>query len=807
MSDMEGRPERGSVVPRRRLDEETTKGGVPENPSIGNAVQRDSPREGQIREGSLRLQRTQLVQHDTLQTFLQGFREIPISIRDRIFRTSGGTERLLHLLPVKGSDPRRAPLVERVVKPLLGKPEPRRVEFESSFWKETNHVGESGREFVLSIRGQPHDLALVSTVGEAQELAHRRVQGPQGMGEERPPQNPEPAPLADGGHPGGKIAETVQRKNRRTIEPRNEIGRGSVGAMMLHPVDLRLEGTAREFLQESAEGGHAGPIRQTGTGHLSQAGNVSQGEPDLAGKVGKGVARHRHVGNVPDRDSRNAEALPDRLLREPAGVLDARQPLLGDSGQNPSALPLQQNAGGVGMERIQSQNNRHGGPPLYNTRRRPPFSGLIVNRPTRLYLLTQSAHPEITGAAHMTTDLAVGLSEQGIPVHVLTGQPSNCMIGDLRRLPKTAVYQGIPIRRFPHPRLSHRSVSGRLINSFATAWGALFFLLHRPARVPLLVDSTSPFLSWAAWLLHHLQHRRYFYLIHDLYPEIATELGFLKRGSWGERLWRFALRRVCRNAERIIILGDCMKRRFLDHYSPEIPEERVAVIRNWADGRLIHPSRFENNSFRKSLGLDDGLLLAYSGHLGHAHELESLLQALSRLEQSEPVSLLIIGQGPQREALEASARRLNLPKVRFLPYQTPETLPWTLTAADVSVVSIRAGLEGLLLPHKFYSSLAAGQAILAITRKNSDLARIVEEGDCGQRVDPGDPAAIAVFLRALLRSPEQLARYRANARNTFERTLTRDRALSQYAAVLRLERDQPSSMKSIIPRAITSQEK
>ena len=77
------------------------------------------------------------------------------------------------------------------------------------------------------------------------------------------------------------------------------------------------------------------------------------------------------------------------------------------------------------------------------------------------------------------------------------------------------------------------------------------------------------------------------------------------------------------------------------------------------------------------------------------------------------------------------------------PFRPVEQIPHVMMAGDIHVVTIRRGLEGVVVPSKLYSILAAGRPILAVAAAESDAASIVREFGCGLAADPDDPAAVA----------------------------------------------------------------
>ena len=131
--------------------------------------------------------------------------------------------------------------------------------------------------------------------------------------------------------------------------------------------------------------------------------------------------------------------------------------------------------------------------------------------------------------------------------------------------------------------------------------------------------------------------------------------------------------------------------------------------------------------------------------------------------------------------LGASAR--DSPNVRFLPFRPVEQIPHVMMAGDVHIVTVRRGLEGVVVPSKLYSILAAGRPVLVVAASKCDAARIVTEAGCGLAADPDDPAAVAEAIRRLRSDRAQLAEMGRRARETAKRYV-RVNELSRFVDVV-----------------------
>ena len=112
-----------------------------------------------------------------------------------------------------------------------------------------------------------------------------------------------------------------------------------------------------------------------------------------------------------------------------------------------------------------------------------------------------------------------------------------------------------------------------------------------------------------------------------------------------------------------------------------------------------------------------------------------------------------------------------------------------LNAADVGLISFKAGMAGVSVPSRMYNMLAAGLPIIGICDPESELARVIEEDDVGWSVTPGNPDALAerVLKLAAVHALGETTEHSVRCRHIAETRYSRHLALSRYAAVLNSE--------------------
>jgi glycosyltransferase involved in cell wall biosynthesis len=231
--------------------------------------------------------------------------------------------------------------------------------------------------------------------------------------------------------------------------------------------------------------------------------------------------------------------------------------------------------------------------------------------------------------------------------------------------------------------------------------------------------------------------------------------------------------------------------------------DKIAVIHNWANPDRIAPLTKTDNWFAQQHGLAAKFTVLYSGNMGRCHDMETILAAAIQL-QHEPIQFVFIGDGAKRQDFVDQVNALELSNCSFLPYQPQPVLPYSLTACDVTLVSISPGMEGLVAPSKFYSSLATGRPVAVVCEPHSYLRQIVAEAGCGRAFEHGESESLAQFIRLLLTQPH-IGREMGDAgRHYLQANFTPELIAQQYFQVIRrgIQVPQKRSLKRIIRQYI-----
>ena len=399
----------------------------------------------------------------------------------------------------------------------------------------------------------------------------------------------------------------------------------------------------------------------------------------------------------------------------------------------------------------------------------------------KITILTQFYPPDYAATGQLIEELAIHLGRLGIHVQVFTGQPAYAF--RKASAPLRECTDKLLIQRSRTSRLVSPRIRGKAINGFLFFLRSGLHLLKSSGRGDvLLVTSAPPFLPIVGYLAKLLFGLPYVCLVYDLYPDVAVELKVVSAKHWLVQLWSWLNKQVWKQAYSVIVLSSTMKDR-IQAQCPEI-SNKISVIHNWANPDWIVPIPKQNNWFAEKYDLVNTFTVLYSGNMGRCHDLDTILEAAKQL-QNEPIQFIFIGAGAKRQPCIDLVNNLGLRNCQFLPYQEKQDLPYSLTACDLSLVSVSRGVEGLVAPSKLYGILAAGRPVAVICEPHSYLRTLIAEAGCGAAFNNGDGIGLANFIRRLATDTQLAHRMGIAGRSYLQCNFTPEIIAKQYSKLLR----------------------
>lgn len=318
---------------------------------------------------------------------------------------------------------------------------------------------------------------------------------------------------------------------------------------------------------------------------------------------------------------------------------------------------------------------------------------------------------------------------------------------------ETQVHDGIKVKVI-NVLIDNRQGFFRRIWSFIqfmafSSWYALVL----PADV--VVASSGPItVGFPGLVARYLRGRKLVFEVRDLWPAGAVELGLL-RSPVIVRL-AYAFERICYHAaSHIVTLSPGMASDITRRYGIQ----KQTSVTNAANIQLFSTNSLQTTPF------SDTQYAIYTGNIGEVNNSMWLLQAARCLAKMgrDDISILLIGEGQQRELLESIARKENISNFITLGLMPKTDLVAYVQQAMVSLVPLKATpvLE-TSSPNKFFESLAAGVPVVQNT--NGWMKEFLEMHDVGFTIDGGDAQALADLLIKCCEAPVELKKMGERAR-------------------------------------------
>jgi len=389
----------------------------------------------------------------------------------------------------------------------------------------------------------------------------------------------------------------------------------------------------------------------------------------------------------------------------------------------------------------------------------------------RIAFVTQWFPPE---PSLLQAAIADGLAERGHEVHVLTGFP-NYPAGKLQAGYPLRPYRreirsdNVTVHRAPLFPSHNASAVKRMANYLSFGISASWIARTKMPKPDVWLTYSSPATAALPALTVPRRLRAPSYLLlEDLWPESVTESKFVT-GKLGAGI-DAALHRYCdwtyRRSTGIGVISPSMAGLLAER---GVGEEKIRLIPNWVEDGHLLPDKAPTDALRRTLGLPEGRLFMYAGNIGVLQGLDWIVEAFAKCPE---VSLVLVGDGIARSALQDLVTSRGIRNVHFMSSQPTERIGEFIAAADVQIVSLRdTRLLRATMPSKVQYCMAARRPVLAFAA--GDVADLIVASDCGIAVQPGDTNAAIDAIRRLRDAPnDTLLEMGRRARTHYETNFT-----------------------------------
>lgn len=375
----------------------------------------------------------------------------------------------------------------------------------------------------------------------------------------------------------------------------------------------------------------------------------------------------------------------------------------------------------------------------------------LYNAAVRVLLLNLYFPPDTAATAKVARTTVEALSAEH-EVTVVCGRPSYDPTERRAWLLWQTEHSGrVRILRVGSTDYSRMQMKRRVLNYLSYVALAVPRALFVKCDV-VLAMTDPPFEGIVGAFVALLKGKPFLYHINDLYPDMAVGGTIVEPGLLA-RIWEWMHRWALRRAACVMVLGEDMRARIS---AKGVDAGRLEIVRSGAEmGDAKAPAEALDQEVIREIRGDFRFVLLHAGNLGFYGAWETLIDGARKLD-GEGIGLVFVGDGAQRAQLERAAAAAK--NVKFLNFFPADKIPSVLAAADAHVITVKRGLEGVVVPSKMYGILAAGKPILAHTARETDVAKLGERLGFSVWVNCDDAEKFANAARELCGNEEKVRR-------------------------------------------------
>ncbi|MFO7889760.1 MAG: glycosyltransferase family 4 protein [bacterium] len=338
--------------------------------------------------------------------------------------------------------------------------------------------------------------------------------------------------------------------------------------------------------------------------------------------------------------------------------------------------------------------------------------------------------------------------------------------------------QGLEICRIATAAGLHKNFITRIISFFSFTITAVIASLS-VKNIDVVMGTSPPiFQALSAWFIAEIRKKPFLLEIRDLWPEFAVDMGVLKNPiliQLSRSLERFLYNR----ADHLLVNSPAYQDYLIDR---GIRESRISFISNGVDPEMFTSDKHVSH-MRKTLDLNNKFIVTYTGALGPANDIYTILRAAKIINNNQDITFLLIGDGKERKNLENYVHRNKLSNVMFTSTKPKNKIREYLLASDVCIATLmNIPMFITTYPNKVFDYMAAGKpTILGI---DGVIRDVIEQSKGGIFVSPGDQEAITEAVLHLYNDRDLAKEMGENAREYVKKYFNRTDQAKQFCILV-----------------------
>lgn len=403
-----------------------------------------------------------------------------------------------------------------------------------------------------------------------------------------------------------------------------------------------------------------------------------------------------------------------------------------------------------------------------------------ANKKPRILVISQVYVPDPTAVGQYMADAAAALVERGYDVRVLTS--ARGYDDPTVKYPLRETRDGVEIQRMPFSSFGKKTIAHRLLGQMLFLIQVFFRGIFTSRLSAVLVSTSPPMASIVAVAIGLLRCKPIKFWAMDINPDQIIAMGKIGPNSIPAKIFNVINRWLLWSASDIVALDRFMGDR-LDKKYPV--DKKMCIMPPWPHGDHLQSVEHDENPFRKKHGLEGKFVIMYSGNHSLTNPIDTVLRAALALQEHDNLVFAFIGGGVRKKEVDDLIAKHQPKNVISLPYQPREEIRYSLSAADVHLVTLGDDMVGIIHPCKIYGAMSLCRPILYFGPVPSHASELVDGYQIGWSLKHGDDqAAVDKILEIKNTPPEQLRDLGQKAVNAVKQNFDTEQMIEEFCDIV-----------------------
>jgi glycosyltransferase involved in cell wall biosynthesis len=389
---------------------------------------------------------------------------------------------------------------------------------------------------------------------------------------------------------------------------------------------------------------------------------------------------------------------------------------------------------------------------------------------TRILIISQHFPPEKSGNASRISDMSKFLVGTDSEVIVLAPHP-NFPHGSFKRkwiISEEHIVNGVHLKNLLscQPDSIDPGFVQRMAYYLSFPFHAVLWSAFNYRKFDVIITSAPPIFTGFAGLSSKVLFRKKWVMdVRDLWINASISLGFLKKGSFFEKISRM-YEQACYSKADIISVT-----------TQELGEDIIRTYNGVSASKVKVTSNGVDTSFFYSLKMEKKNQIIYAGNIGHAQDLENVILAMKIINESYPLKFIIAGDGDIKAQLQEVVAKNGLEDVVIFSGLVPrEEVPKLLSESLIGIAPLKK-LKTLeyAVPTKAYEYMACG--IPFVGSGEGEIRKLAEQSG-GGIISENSPEAFAEIIMSLLSDSRKMEEMGCKGRDYVEKHYSRQQIAS-----------------------------